>query len=211
MQLYSCPRCSGKGYIDTSDIQRLSKTNKWVEGPCFYCNGHKTIDSTFTNNVSPSDDFLSMQRSDEERLLYAKDPQTFVEFNTIFSSDEISDEYRLKLINAGMDAKTSIKYEYKEAIDISSSLVEKGFQQHEIDRILTYIKDTQNTFTPIDNEKDSDTNKPHIAIRVSLCVALVVIGVILFKSIGTSVVVFRFIVGAVIIFLGKIIMTWGIE
>ncbi len=211
MQSYSCPRCSGKGYIDTKDIERLGKTNNWVPGLCFYCNGLKTVDSSLTNNVSPLDDFLSSQRSEEERLLYARDPQSFIEFNTIFFEDEINQEYRLKLIAAGMDAKKSFLYDYKSTSEITVSLIEKKFRQEEVDKIMTYIAENPTSATATNLVTLSDTDKPPLAIRIFLCVVLVVTAVLIFKSLGTSVIVFRFIIGAVIIFVGKIIMSWGID
>lgn len=48
--LISCPRCLGNGYVDQSDIQRLSKEDFWLPGDCQYCEGVGKINPEKLNN-----------------------------------------------------------------------------------------------------------------------------------------------------------------
>ncbi len=62
----TCPRCLGKGQVDSADIDRLNMQGKWGPCSCAYCNGSGTVDETFlskipvnaadlTSNLSPSE------------------------------------------------------------------------------------------------------------------------------------------------------------
>jgi hypothetical protein len=37
--MVDCPRCLGKGAVDSEDIRRLKKELFWGPGKCAYCNG----------------------------------------------------------------------------------------------------------------------------------------------------------------------------
>jgi antitoxin component YwqK of YwqJK toxin-antitoxin module len=47
-----CPRCLGKGHVDTLDIKRLNKELYWAPGPCVYCDGSGKVDKLKLEIVS---------------------------------------------------------------------------------------------------------------------------------------------------------------
>lgn len=63
----SCPRCLGKGYVNSDDIERLGKTLKWLPGPCAYCNGNGRVDATMPLRVDVDLTYLVINLSPLER------------------------------------------------------------------------------------------------------------------------------------------------
>src|SRR5882757_11229839 len=47
-----CPRCLGKGHVNSDDIKRLNKELKWRPGSCAYCNGSGKVSAKTAAKVS---------------------------------------------------------------------------------------------------------------------------------------------------------------
>ncbi|WP_238430356.1 hypothetical protein [Chitinophaga agri] len=65
--LIQCPRCLGKGHVDTEDIKRLGRELTWRPGSCAYCNGAGDVPADVVNKVSPGEAYLTVDLSQEER------------------------------------------------------------------------------------------------------------------------------------------------
>jgi hypothetical protein len=63
----SCPRCLGKGHVDTEDIIRLKKNGEWDPGPCAYCNASGSVDKGMLFKVAVDAGYLTADLSEEER------------------------------------------------------------------------------------------------------------------------------------------------
>lgn len=63
----TCPRCLGKGHVDSADIIRLKMQGKWEAGSCAYCNGSGNIDETFLSKVPVNATHLTSDLSTSER------------------------------------------------------------------------------------------------------------------------------------------------
>lgn len=50
-----CPRCSGKGAVDTSDIAKWRRGEDWLPGPCAYCEASGKVQSYFADTYDPGD------------------------------------------------------------------------------------------------------------------------------------------------------------
>jgi hypothetical protein len=78
----TCPRCLGKGHVDTDDIIRLKQEGKWGTGTCVYCNGTGNIEqdmliipadaSHLTTNLSESERAVFIENYNSESLPAAK-------------------------------------------------------------------------------------------------------------------------------------------
>lgn len=66
-----CPRCLGKGHVDTNDIVRLNKELKWSPGTCAYCNGTGKVDSELEKNIPVNTSYLTtdLDAAERDRIL----------------------------------------------------------------------------------------------------------------------------------------------
>lgn len=62
-----CPRCLGKGTVDTEDIRRLKMELFWGTGKCAYCNGKRTVPPSMIQKVPPNLEYLTNDLSRIER------------------------------------------------------------------------------------------------------------------------------------------------
>ena len=65
--LIQCPRCLGKGHVDTEDIKRLGRELSWRPGSCAYCNGKGEVNADMINKVPPGEAYLTRNLSSSER------------------------------------------------------------------------------------------------------------------------------------------------
>lgn len=63
-----CPRCLGKGIVDTTDIERLNKKLEWAPGKCAYCNGKGKVHKERIINVPANLSYLTTDLPKIERL-----------------------------------------------------------------------------------------------------------------------------------------------
>lgn len=63
----NCPRCLGKGNVDSEDIKRLKKELFWLPGKCAYCNGSGKINSEMLTKVSVDNSYLTIDITQVER------------------------------------------------------------------------------------------------------------------------------------------------
>jgi hypothetical protein len=63
----TCPRCLGKGHVDTEDIIRLKKNGEWEPGPCAYCNASGNVDEAMLSKVAVDAGYLTSDLSELER------------------------------------------------------------------------------------------------------------------------------------------------
>ena len=63
----TCPRCLGKGQVDSADIDRLNMQGKWEPGSCAYCNGSGAVDESFLSKVPVNATDLTSDLSTGER------------------------------------------------------------------------------------------------------------------------------------------------
>ena len=62
-----CPRCLGKGHVDSDDIKRLNKELHWIPGPCAYCNEQGLVSASLLSKVPADFAYLTIDISAEER------------------------------------------------------------------------------------------------------------------------------------------------
>lgn len=55
LQVMTCARCLGKGYVDKIDISRFDMEGKWLPGWCGYCAGMGNVETGRTIQYDPSD------------------------------------------------------------------------------------------------------------------------------------------------------------
>lgn len=65
--LIQCPRCLGKGHVDTEDIKRLGRELTWRPGSCAYCNGAREVPADMAKQVSPGEAYLTTDLTQQER------------------------------------------------------------------------------------------------------------------------------------------------
>ena len=62
-----CPRCLGKGRVDSEDIKRLKQELTWAPGTCAYCNGEGMVTSEVEKTVAANAAYLTLDLSHSER------------------------------------------------------------------------------------------------------------------------------------------------
>jgi hypothetical protein len=122
-----CPRCLGKGHVDSDDIKRLKKELQWLPGECAYCNGKGKVAPGLISRVNVDATYLTIDKSPKERkkllhgdrkaLLRAKHQENernhfineveFLHFGKNMNAHEIVDYY----LKANADMPESEKQE----------------------------------------------------------------------------------------------------
>lgn len=66
-----CPRCLGKGHVDTNDIKRLGKELIWGPGKCAYCNGIGKVRPDQIGKAAADEGYLvtTLSRAERRRIL----------------------------------------------------------------------------------------------------------------------------------------------
>jgi hypothetical protein len=103
-----CPRCLGKGFVDSEDIRRLNKLLKWAPGPCAYCNasGKVTeellsklaVDTTYLTIDLPESEIEKIKNGDQETIEKGKLQELFI--------DNLIEYIEHQYLNNNMDAET---------------------------------------------------------------------------------------------------------
>jgi hypothetical protein len=62
-----CPRCLGKGHVDSADIRRLKMELRWAPGACAYCNGTGKVSARMVANLPADFAYLTSNLPPEER------------------------------------------------------------------------------------------------------------------------------------------------
>lgn len=88
-----CPRCTGKGSVDASDIKKWSREKDWVPGPCAYCEASGKVTRYFAEAYDPGDRRIFLGWRDES--LDSETLETWVDevsgtIEVHFGSDETS-------------------------------------------------------------------------------------------------------------------------
>lgn len=82
-----CPRCLGKGHVDSDDIKRLNKELKWQPGSCAYCEGRGKVDPDMLNKVAVDEAYLTTDLSKEERQRVIDNDAEALERGRIFDAE----------------------------------------------------------------------------------------------------------------------------
>ncbi len=65
--MVDCPRCLGKGKVDSEDIKRLKKELFWAPGKCAYCNGNGKVPPDRIEKLEVDFEYLTTDLSSSER------------------------------------------------------------------------------------------------------------------------------------------------
>ncbi len=82
-----CPRCLGKGNVDTEDIKRLKKELFWIPGKCAYCNGIGKVPQGRTEKISADYEYLTTDLSSWERNKVINGDKNALERGTEFKKE----------------------------------------------------------------------------------------------------------------------------
>lgn len=66
-----CPRCLGKGNVDSEDIRRLKKEPYWMPGKCALCRGEGKVITKVANSEIVDSGYLTLEtpRAERKKLL----------------------------------------------------------------------------------------------------------------------------------------------
>lgn len=74
-----CPRCLGKGQVNSDDIKRLNMELRWAPGSCAYCNGRGKIIAGAQSTVAVDEAYLTIDLSKKERRKFLKKDSRAIE------------------------------------------------------------------------------------------------------------------------------------
>ena len=83
-----CPRCLGKGYVDSNDIKRLGMESAWTPGECAYCGGTGRVDPKTISKVAVNENYLTNELPESERKKVVKGNRRALERAALFNDEE---------------------------------------------------------------------------------------------------------------------------
>lgn len=138
-----CPRCLGKGEVNSDDIKRLKKELKWLPGPCAYCSGKGKVSSDLQSKVAVDTTYLTSDLSHEERKqLLANDEDAWERANIHdIEADNFIAEVEYLHFTGNMDSNKIAEFYLLHQAESEIDLDHKNELIDYIDRIIERKKE----------------------------------------------------------------------
>jgi hypothetical protein len=134
-----CPRCLGKGDVDTEDIKRLKLEVKWLPGLCAYCNGKGVVSEKFISDFAVDTNYLTVEMTPRERKrIINKDEGALkeVEYEEALIDEEISEILYLHRVG-NLNPQQILDFYF---LNMEESLISEEHQKQFLEHIIRVIK-----------------------------------------------------------------------